>query len=675
MQTGCGILIFVRINKGGGVLRKFFIFICVFMLGWGGLTSGGITNGVSKASADDEKSARDTLAAMVKNADSQEINAAPLVPETGKIDENIKSVSSTKEAEVSEHKVLEPESAPKQEPEDLITLNFSKGADIKDVLTAFSLQTGRSVVLGPGVEGDVRLYLKDVPWSKALDVILKPYGFSYKQVGDTYVVSRMEQQAKVEAITPLVSRVFVLRYMDAFGVKDMIQALLSPRGSMSTLTASGQKGWDYGANNNDTADSGKRERKEETEKDRETQRMHSRTIIVTDTPAVVERIADLLDKVDVMPRQVLIEARFVEVSTGALRDIGVQFGTGEGGATSPEVKAGAVSQGGNLYGVGVQQNGGGAAPAAFLPSSAELKPTQPFNAGLSLLFQKLDPYQFEMLLHVLEEKASLNVLSSPRIMTLNNEAATIMVGTKYPIIKTEVSGQSGSVSTTIDYWQDIGIQLNVVPQICDDKTIRMVIHPAVTEQIGTASGRTVAGSGGGNVVPFTDYPVLSTRETETQLIINNGQTLAIGGLLKNEKQETQFKVPFLGDIPLIGALFRRKTTNVKQMDLVIFITATIVSPKENALVAEDKEVSNSGKRRVKADIKLADYAGAKMSPDLRALIDLEKLRASERKAGDGMDKLNKVEQERRWHQEEKLSEKLIMRLQKQREENTEIKKN
>jgi type IV pilus secretin PilQ/predicted competence protein len=556
---------------------------------------------------------------------------------------------------------------PEPEPE-RVTLNFAEGADLRDVLTAYSVQSGKSVVLGPEVAGEVRLHLRDVPWNEALDVILQPYGFAYKMVGETIVVSEMEQRSVVEAVEPLISKVFVLRYMDAFGVKEMVESQLTPRGSMSTLTVRGQKGWSYGSEDKGSADSGKREREEETEEEREGDRLRSRTIVVTDIPSVIERVASLLDEVDTMPVQVLIEARFIEVNNGVLRDIGVQFGSGQGGATSAGAQPVTTATGSSVYGLGVQQTGGGAAPSAFQPNSQELNNTQPFNAGLSLLFQKLDPLQFEMLLHALEEDSSLNVLSSPRILTLNNEEATIMVGTKYPIIKTEVSGESGSISTTIDYWQDIGIQLNVVPQMCEDDSIRMVIHPAVTSQIGTASGRTMSGN---SVIPFTDYPILSTRETETQVILQNKQTLAIGGLLKNEAQETVFKVPLLGDIPLLGFLFRRKTTTVRQLDLVIFLTATVVAPEESVLLSSDSDIGETSADRERTREALTTAVEPQMSADLRALVDLEKMRRSGRQLDAGAARLSKSEQARRWAEEEKLREELIIRLQTQREQREE----
>ena len=233
--------------------------------------------------------------------------------------------------------------------------------------------------------------------------------------------------------------------------------------------------------------------------------------------------------------------------------------------------------GSSIQGLGVKSVSGEVLPSAFKTQSTGLNGQQPFSAGASILFQQLTDVEFEVLMHALEEEGGLNVLSAPRILTLNNQEATIMVGEKYPIIRSDVSGEFGGSSTSIDYWQDIGIQLNVVPQVCAQEYIRMIVHPAVTEQIGTASARTVSGSAGG-IVPQTEYPILSTREAETQVVIKNGETIVIGGLLKDVEAKSVFKVPILGDIPLLGNLFKRKTTRVEQLDLLIFLTATVVDP-------------------------------------------------------------------------------------------------
>jgi general secretion pathway protein D len=452
----------------------------------------------------------------------------------------------------------------------------------------------------------------------------------------------------------LVTRVFKLHYLDAFAVQDMVKSMLSKgRGELTTIPTRGQKGWGFEAKGSgDISTGGKRVRQDanETDGEREAQQLRSRTIVVRDTPSVLEDIAELLAEIDVIPLQVMIEARIVEVDSGTLRDIGVEFGS-----------SGNFTQGGNLFGMGVEQSVNGPTPSAFQPSSSDLQFSQ-LDTGLSLLFQKLDPTQFSVLLHMLEENSSLNVLSSPRILTLNNEEAAMVVGEVFPIVETTktTSGNSVDYTTSVSKWLDIGIQLNVVPQICENNDVRMVIHPVITEIIGY--------TGGGGDDAITQYPRLSTRETETQVILKNRQTLAIGGLFKNQELETLFKVPLLGDIPLIGFLFRRKTTSVQKMELVIFLTATVVEGEEHELVAGDSDIRQMRETRAQAEKALVETVGSEMSPDLRVLLELEKLRAAERKEGEGMARLNDVEDERRRQEEERIREKLISRLQAQREE-------
>ena len=460
---------------------------------------------------------------------------------------------------------------------DKVTINVTDG-NIRDVLNVFSRQTGRNIVIGPDVTNAVTLRLSETPWENALEVMLKPYGYGHKLVGETIVVNKLDKIQEVENVEPLAYKVYDLKYLDAFGVLEMIRAQLTERGHVSTISTRGQRGWGFAKGESEGSGSGTGGKRERTEaidltKEREYEEMRSKLIVVADIPSVLLSIDELLDNVDHMPVQVLIEARFVEVSTDTLRDIGVQFGTGAGGSSVVTFEG----PGSSIQGLGARSVSGDPLPASFKSQSTGLQGQQPFNVGASLLFQQLTDVEFEVLMHALEEQGGLNVLSAPRILTLNNQPASIIVGEKYPIIRSDVSGQFGGSSTSIDYWQDIGIQLNVVPQICAKEYIRMIIHPAVTEQIGTASGRTVSGSAGG-VVPGTDYPILSTREAETQIVLKDGETIVIGGLLKDVESKTELKVPILGDIPLLGNLFKRKTTRVEQLDLLIFLTASIVDP-------------------------------------------------------------------------------------------------
>ena len=172
-----------------------------------------------------------------------------------------------------------------------------------------------------------------------------------------------------------------------------------------------------------------------------------------------------------------------------------------------------------------------------------------------------------MLYHALEEIAKANTLSAPRILTLDSQEAKILVGTQFPILQS--STESGVVSQTLSYYQDIGIQLKVVPQISDEDYINMIIHPAVT------SFTTKVSITGG-----AEYPIIDVREAETQVLMRSGETLVIGGLLKDAIRRQTIGIPILGDVPVLGFLFQRRTNDLEKIDLLIFITAQIFDPDE-----------------------------------------------------------------------------------------------
>lgn len=468
---------------------------------------------------------------------------------------------------------------------DRVSINV-QGGNLVQVLSAFSRQTGRSIVIGPDVEATVNVHITDVGWQDALDVILKPYGYGYQQVGDAIVVNSLDKFQTVEQQEPLSSRVFHLKYLDAAAVKDMIEAQLTARGNWSALTIRGQRGWAY----EDTSRSSGRgaggtlERRQRADvmddQALEELKLRSKTLVVVDTSSVLEKITAMLDEVDSKPIQILIESRFVEVSSDFLQDIGVEFGTGPNATQTASVQPVNLEGNGNLVGVGVRQTGGNVKPAAFNPQT-ELGGTAPYQSGLSLLFQQLTDVQFEVLLHMMQEDARANLLSSPRVMTLNDQEATIMVGTKYPIIQSDTSGSgtSATISTSLDYYENIGIQLNVIPQICDNHSIRMIVNPKVRTLLSTTSGKT----GEQGNISLTEYPILSTREAETHILVQSGETIVIGGLLEDQESTTTLSVPFLGSIPLIGRLFQRDVVNNRKMDLLIFLSATIIDAEREIM--------------------------------------------------------------------------------------------
>jgi general secretion pathway protein D len=162
--------------------------------------------------------------------------------------------------------------------------------------------------------------------------------------------------------------------------------------------------------------------------------------------------------------------------------------------------------------------------------------------------------EFEVVLHALEENVAANMLSAPSILTLENQEATILVGEQFPIISTTKSSDtSTTVDVSLDEYKDIGIQLNVVPQVSgkEKEHINMIVHPAVT-----ARGQLVE-----------RYPIISTREAQTQVLIKSGETIVIGGLIKDIKINGTTGVPFLNKLPLLGVFFRRETTDTEKVEL------------------------------------------------------------------------------------------------------------
>ena len=258
----------------------------------------------------------------------------------------------------------------------------------------------------------------------------------------------------------------------------------------------------------------------------------------------------------------------------------VEFATGATGTSTAAVETVSVNKssgGQEKLAAGIQSLGSLAAPSAFGAKSSDITKTSPFNTGLSLAFRKLSGTQFDLLVHALEEDVATNTLSAPSIVTLDNQEANILVGTQYPILTSSVAGTTSTTTvTSLDYYQDIGIQLRVVPQIVGDDNINMIVHPAVTSFASTLRAQ---GTGG---VTIAEYPILTTREAETQILMRNADTIVIGGMLQDVRTKGVHKVPVLGDIPLLGKAFRRDTDDLGKIDLLIFITAQVVDQEQVA---------------------------------------------------------------------------------------------
>lgn len=506
-----------------------------------------------------------------------------------------------------------------------VTFDF-KEADISNVLKIISYKSGVNIVTTPDVMGNVSVRLTDVPWELALDVILKTYGFGYQKQGNVILVTKIENVAKIAAEEALQTEIITLKFLDAQDAQKIIIPLLSPRGKISVLYTRGQKGWQFGSFKigkdsgtssalvKETAGGTKSEavsyEKSATgetimKKAEFDPAIKSKILIITDTPSFLDKIRNvILSKIDIKPKQVLIETRIMEVNRNKLRDIGLDWGLGGSGAardTAIIMQGSKTMTGGHAGTLNTAAVGTASAktvtPSLFNPASTGILGYEPYNAGAEFVFQKLTGTKFEAVIHALEDDANTNTLSAPSILTIDNQEASMLVGYHTPILESTVTagsesgGTGATVTQTLDYYQEIGIRLNVVPQISEEGYINMILHPSVT----SSTANVTASSTASGATTETDYPIIDVREAQTQVILKNGETIVIGGLLKDVKGKEFIGIPFLKDIPWLGKLFGRETTTTQKIDLLIFIKAKIIedelTPEELAKLEKRLEQS------------------------------------------------------------------------------------
>ncbi len=467
--------------------------------------------------------------------------------------------------------------------EEIIPAIKFKDTDIRIVLQAVGEKISRkgkkvNVVFSPQVQGLVNVDFREVKGLEALEAITKSYGYGYEWMGENIVfVATFEELEEVRKkhqlareLEPLETITYRLKFLDAYDVVDLLKGQLSERGRITVLPVKIPPGWKRAELTEEKTQAlGAPEREEAGE-------VLSNTLVITDTKSNLEKIIAVLERIDVRPQRVLIEAKIVEVNRDKLKDIGFDLGTGQSGVTSSYSLLGLDKDSKKALG-GISS--GDVSPSIFIPKAQDITGTIPYNMGLELIFRKLTGAEFEVVLHALEEKVDAKILSAPRLVTLDGREAYIMVGEKRPIIKSEIQSSETSVgiSKKLDYYQPIGIQLTVIPKVCGDNSISMLLYPSIT----STSQSVPATSQIGSTTTTDYYPILLVRQTQTQILLKDGETIAIGGLIKDVINENIFKVPLLGDIPLLGYFFKRKTYDTEKVELIIFITTRILKAEGN----------------------------------------------------------------------------------------------
>ncbi len=285
-------------------------------------------------------------------------------------------------------------------------------------------------------------------------------------------------------------------------------------------------------------------------------------MVVRDTPQVINTIAGIIDEIDIEPRQIIIEARLVEVVLDDDNASGVDWlirATLSGSSipsTLPFIdKRGTYDDHGDY--IPKPDMAGGS--TGFASGSLF-----PYSASGDFTFGRISFADFQAVLELLDEKDKSNLLSAPHIATLEGEEASIVVGTNIPIPIYERNEETGSMEITGYEEKETGIVLRVTPHIVGVQKIMLRLHPEVSELTGQFVG------------PNNERPITSSREAETTITVRDGDTVIMAGLIRENIVEQDHKVPLLGYIPFLGAPFRYKSSTVDRTELIIFVTPRII---------------------------------------------------------------------------------------------------
>lgn len=416
-----------------------------------------------------------------------------------------------------------------------VTFDF-RDADIRNVLKVLAYKSGVNIIAGPEVVGQVNIQLKNVPWQKALEVVLSTYGYGYDKKGSIIMVTTIENLKKrredaksLADQEPISTETFIFNYAKADDALRTIDKMKSPRGSMNC-----------------------------------DQRTNS--VIVSDVESNLAFIREVVKKLDAITPQVLIEARIIETALNSGETLGLKWPSSlSAGATMPL----------RTHNFPWSSNENNYLPSTswLTPPITDGVPDKTTTATTSLTYGTLSLSDLNLTLDMLQTRTNTNVLSNPRIVTLDNQPAKIMVGNKYPLPKYTLSDTQDKVIVSGWEYIEYGLIFNVTPHVNGRGMITLDIEPVISDSSGT-----VAFSFGSETnKTTTDVPILTTESAKTNVMIKDGETLVIAGMIKDKKMKTVQKVPFLGSIPFLGKLFQHKTETTVKTELMIFLTPHIIT--------------------------------------------------------------------------------------------------
>ena len=410
-----------------------------------------------------------------------------------------------------------------------LSLNFQK-ISVRTVLQIIADYNNFNLVTSDTVEGDITLRLDDVPWDQALDLILQTKGLDKRIEGNILMVAPSEELAiresndlknkqEVKELAPLYSEFLQINYAKALDIAELLKgtdsSLLSSRGTVAVDE-------------------------------------RTNTLLVKDTAEILESIHRLIEVLDIPIKQVLIESRMVTVKDDVSEDLGIRWGITD--------QQGTKGTSGSLEGAG--SIAGGIIPGLDDRLNVNLPAAVSNPTSLAFYVAKLaDGTVLDLELSALEQENKGEIIASPRITTSNQKAAYIEQGVEIPYVESASSG-----ATSVSFKKAV-LSLRVTPQITPDN--RVILDLEITQD---SQGKTVQ-------TPTGEAVSIDTQRIGTQVLVDNGETIVLGGIYQQNLISRVSKVPVLGDIPLVGFLFRNTTDRNERQELLIFVTPKIISEK------------------------------------------------------------------------------------------------
>ncbi|WP_244943762.1 type IV pilus secretin PilQ [Vibrio algivorus] len=422
----------------------------------------------------------------------------------------------------------------------VISINF-QDIPVRNVLQLIADYNGFNLVVSDSVTGNLTLRLDGVPWQQVLDIILQVKGLDKRVEGNVVLVApkaeldaqqkqRLEQARMEEELGDLSSELIQVNFAKASD----IAGLIGGEGELSMLSSRG----------NITVDE------------------RTNSLLIRDLPNNIDIIKGIVESLDIPVKQVQIEARIVTVNEGNMQDLGVRWGIAEtngsfsaGGSIESNVGQIGISDGGS----GIDFAGGDNKVGIEDFLNVNLAATSSNASSIAFQVAKLgSDTLLDLELSALQAESKAEIISSPRLITTNKQPAYIEQGTEIPYLEASSSG-----ATSVSFKKAV-LSLKVTPQITPDN--RLVLDLSVTQD----RPGSVVKTGDGEAV------AIDTQRIGTQVLVDNGETVVLGGIYQHSVQTSVDKVPLLGDIPYLGALFRRSYENYGKSELLIFVTPKVV---------------------------------------------------------------------------------------------------